>query len=129
MGGTEHLCDQRNGHSYKPDGKSIPCQLHMGTQAGFAFALNSSGWIFFVYLPTLGFLKCGGQQSWGSTGCLVSQSSSAPLPGQRHWEQLANTRRADQGSEWCCCFSLDWRKTNRLPPEFWLCLETELRVP
>lgn len=77
MGGTEHLCDQRNEHNYKPDGKSVPCQLCMGTQAGFAFSLNSVGWIFFVSLPTLGFLKCGGQQSWESTGCLVSQGSEA----------------------------------------------------
>lgn len=47
MGGTGHLCDQRNGCNYKPDGKSVPCQLRMGTQAGFAFALNSVGWIIF----------------------------------------------------------------------------------
>lgn len=102
---------------------------------GFSFALSSTGWIFFAHLPAFGFLMCGGRQFWWSMGCPVGRGGEAaaampPCQGRGTGsEQLAETWHADQRSEQCHWFGLDWRKTNRLPPEFWCVSEKELRVP
>lgn len=87
------------------------------------------------FLPTFGFLSMVAGSFWGSTGYPMGGGGEAPVamppcPVKGTGSgRLAETQRADQGSERCHWFGLDWRKTNRFPPEFWLGSKPELRVP